>query len=447
MRVIAARIRSLAADERGFTMVTVMGVLLVATLFSVAALATADKDVPSSRKDIDRKQAYAAAEAGINDYMARLNQDSNYWTRCANVPAPAPVNQQFRRTSPTQADPRRWRQIPGSADAAYTIELIPVPGRTICDENDAAASMIDPNNGGFTIRATGRSSPASRGNPVYRSINVRFRRRGFLDFLYFTDLESRDPEFNAGDSNYTTMLTECKKYRRNGRGSPCVEITFPDGDKVNGPFHTNDRMLVSGSPDFGRDKKDRIEVSAPDSGSSSANNAWEGSNPNPTKGTWVPSAPRMDLPPSNAELANVAGTTFTGDTELEFSDSTVTVRNRTLNPTSPNYQSTWNLTSDPNFNGVIYVKNNGCTNGGTMRNPYPDPDGAGPLTWPQHDHGCGNVWVSGQYNRSITIAAENDIIIRADRDPGSGTGGSGIRRNGDAMMGLIANNSSASTTR
>ena len=163
MPMIFALIRRRLADERGFTMVTVMGVLLVATLFSVAAIAAADRDIPQSRTDLDRKQAYAAAEAGINDYMARLNQDSNYWTNCDNVKAPAPVNQQFVRTSPTQADPRKWRRLPGSTDADYTIELIPAPGKSRATRNDPAGSMINPNTQGFTIRATGRSRPNGRG--------------------------------------------------------------------------------------------------------------------------------------------------------------------------------------------------------------------------------------------------------------------------------------------
>ena len=208
MPMILALIRRRLADERGFTMVTVMGVLLVATLFSVAAIAAADRDVPQSRVDLDRKQAYAAAEAGINDYVARLNQDSNYWTNCDNVKAPAPVNQQFVRTSATQPDPRTWRRLPGSNDADYTIELIPAPGKTQCDRNDPAGSMINPNTQGFTIRSTGRSRPNGRGQAVHRSIITRFRRRGFLDFLYFTDLETTDPEFFAGTSSYSTMLTE-----------------------------------------------------------------------------------------------------------------------------------------------------------------------------------------------------------------------------------------------
>jgi hypothetical protein len=434
MPLILAAIRRRLADERGFTMVTVMGVLLVATLFSVAAIAAADRDIPQSRTDLDRKQAYAAAEAGINDYMARLNQDSNYWTLCDNVKAPAPVNQPFTRTSPTQADPRKWRRLPGSTDAEYTIELIPAPGKTACDPADPAGSMINPNTQGFTIRATGRSRPDGQGTVGHRSIITRFRRRGFLDFLYFTDLETTDPEFFAGTANYNTMLTECFKYKRNGRSSPCTEITFIDDDQVNGPLHTNDRLLISGHPDFGRDKGDEIEVVAADGVGPPAGPAWQpngSGNPEPWRGTFVPGAPRMDLPPSNGELEDLAGTVFTGDTELRFNGSTVTVRNRALNPTATNFESTWNLNSDSAFNGVIFVRNGaGCANPGTRTNPYPSPK----------DHNCANVWVSGRYDRSITIASQNDVVVKAGDDTGTGPGGKGIRRMGDAMMGLIANN-------
>ena len=438
MPMIAALRRRLR-DERGFTMVTVMGVLLVATLFSVAAIAAADRDIPQSRTDIDRKQAYAAAEAGINDYMSRLNQDSNYWTNCDNVQAPAPVNQPFVRTSPSQTDLREWRPVPGSTDAEYTIELIPAPGKSSCDTADPTGSMIDPNTQGFTIRSTGRSRPNGQGTAVYRSIVTRFRRRGFLDFLYFTDLETRDPEYWFGTASYSSMVTQCSRYKRNGRTSPCVELSFVSGDEINGPLHTNDRLLVAGNPKFGRDKDDEIEITAMDGVGPPTGPAWEvngSGSPEPWSGTYVPGAPRMELPPSNSELEELAGWVFTGDTELLFNGSTVLIRNRALNPTPP-YETTWSV-NDPTFNGVIFVRSAaGCLNPGTRSEPYPDSNTA----WPPDpkDLNCANVWVSGEYNKPVTIAAQNDVIIKADADTGTGPDGKGIRRVGSAMMGLIAN--------
>ncbi len=63
------RLRSRLADESGFTLVVVMGSMLILTLLTVGALATVQGDLPLSHKDAARKQAYAAAEAGVADYL------------------------------------------------------------------------------------------------------------------------------------------------------------------------------------------------------------------------------------------------------------------------------------------------------------------------------------------------------------------------------------------
>ena len=74
--------------EHGFSMIIVMGVMAASALFVAAAFAAANGDLPLTRDSQDRKQAYSAAEAGINYYQYHLNQDPDYWTRCTNVPAP-----------------------------------------------------------------------------------------------------------------------------------------------------------------------------------------------------------------------------------------------------------------------------------------------------------------------------------------------------------------------
>ena len=52
-------------------------------------------------------------------------------------------------------------------------------------------------------------------------------------------------------------------------------------------------------------------------------------------------------------------------------------------------------------NGVLYVKNNGACNGEIPTDANYDE--------PQR---CGNVYVSGTYSKSLTIAAANDVIVR-----------------------------------
>ena len=83
IREILSRCRS----EGGFTMgATVLGGAVMG-LVVVTAVTAARGELNVTRADLAQKQAYEAARAGIADYAYHLNQDTNYWTRCANVPS------------------------------------------------------------------------------------------------------------------------------------------------------------------------------------------------------------------------------------------------------------------------------------------------------------------------------------------------------------------------
>jgi len=184
-------LRTLARDERGMSMFIVIMAMLVTSMFIAAGYAAANGDLPMSGGSKDRKSTYAAAEAGLNFYSFHLNQDNDYWTKCDTVPAPNatepnPVNQAW---SGSGADPRRWRNIPGSA-AQYTVELLPAPGYTSCLAGNQK-SLVDLTTGTFRLRFTGRPSATSK---LRRSVVATFRRDGFLNFIYFTDFEDLDPQ-------------------------------------------------------------------------------------------------------------------------------------------------------------------------------------------------------------------------------------------------------------
>src|SRR6476659_7389054 len=133
-------------EERGFSIWIVIMTMFVTSMFVAAGYAAANGDLPLSGQSRDRKEAYSAAEAGLNFYLTHLNQDSDYWTYCDQAPDPslgvkAPVNQAWNGTG---GDPRIWRAIPGSS-AKYTIELLPSATNinpktgklyTACDPND-----------------------------------------------------------------------------------------------------------------------------------------------------------------------------------------------------------------------------------------------------------------------------------------------------------------------
>jgi len=117
-------------DQRGFTTVTLMGVLLVGGLLVAAGFTAVNPDIGFTRDDQDSKLAYNAAESGLQWYMNALARDNVYYLKCDNPPDPngtevAPVNQKY--TSGTF----KWRNLPGEA-SRYGIELIPAPGYTAC---------------------------------------------------------------------------------------------------------------------------------------------------------------------------------------------------------------------------------------------------------------------------------------------------------------------------
>src|SRR4051794_5908391 len=404
VKSLAASIRARVREEHGFTMVVVMGVLLVATAFSVAAIAAADNDDPQARKDSDSKQAYAAAEAGINYYVFHLNNDNAFWSACthtgdANLPAPTALNQ-VGQGSPS------WRNVPG-ASSQFAIELLPANGAASCDPNNAQQTMIDQNSGTFRIRSTGVA------NGVRRSIVATFKRRGFLDYVWFTDYEIRDPLISGDPAS-------CVKHWWEGRGNGCSEINFVTGDSMQGPIHTNDEFLVCGTPIFGRSGgNDKVEATNPGT-VWRPNNSCGNSTPT-INGTPVPSAPLMSLPPSNSQLASLASGTFkpTGRTDIELRANPAKICMRPM----PAYPAYWTQNAatytcyDPPANHVLYIQSGTCGVTYDQSDPYNVPAG------------CGEAWVHGTYSDNLTIGADKDVVVDGD-----------VIRSGNSMLGLIANN-------
>jgi hypothetical protein len=386
--------------------------MLATTILAGATLAAVGGDIPFARAAQDRKQAYAAAEAGVEYYAYQLARDNDYWTGCDDVPGPAagqpsPVNQ--GGVSPAH---RTWRNIAGS-DARYSIELLPANGTATCDTDDPDGTMIDDASGTFRIRSTG----VSRG--IRRSVVSTFRRTSFLDFLYFTDFETLDPQAYETQQSRTWANTNCVKYRA-ARDDDCTEITFPDWDAIRGPLHTNDDLLTCGRPDFGKKPTDLIEIGGP------AANGWTpaggcGGSPN-FIGTKRHPAPALAVPTSNERLRDVAEDdyVFFGTTEIRFEGGdtmeVTTYPNGTLD-------SATTRTMELPPNGVIYVEHNNTPQGscGTIDTPLEQDYGDSPR--------CAILYVKGTYPRSMTLASRADIVVDGD-----------LEKSGDVVLGLIATN-------
>ncbi len=440
-----------ARDEGGFTMATVIVVVFCVTLLSIAALSAAQGDLRPGAHDKGRKVAYAAAEAGVQNYLFHLARDPNYWSKCTTGALPHAVNDAWDGVSPA-ADPRRWTTLPGAA-ARYTIELQPANGSAACSTANPDATMIDAASGTFKIRATGQDL-ATR---TKRSIVTTFKRKSFLDYLYFTDKETRAPGLygmnvdsrttrentGAGRDLITWARQQCDRYYGDdpalgSRGAQffdgeylnpatgawsnldlaCNEPEFKAGDVVAGPVHTNDEILIdcaSPSPKFGDSIDDVVETSTLGrlpATPADPNAGWRGCSP-PTEpyvnfastsparpaGTWRAHAAPLTLPLTNTSLRRdaAAANRFKGTTKIALHGTTMTV-------TGTREDGTVLSGTDVAIpaDGVVYVSTNGsCPEYNAV------DSGAAPAS-------CGNLELQGDFATSVTFTAENDIVVKDD---------------------------------
>ena len=356
--------------ERGFTMVIVIGVMLVGTLLVAAAFASSDGDTTITRHDQYYKQAYDAAEAGVAYYLAHLNQNTNYWSNCYTSPIQSPGT--AYSTSSSQAIP--------NSEARYEIELLKAPNYSGACSSTASASVIDPSTGQLAIRSTGYY----RG--VKRSVIGTFKRDGFLNYLWFTNFETPDP-LAAGTSS------SCAEYHRDGRASNCGDQQFINGEPDQRSRAYQRRVLRLRQSHVRPCRQERQR---------------RGHRPgrlpamrrlSPTfNGTTTWGAPNLQMPTTNAALKSYADSTsiFTGPVHITITSSGA----RVVSSSGTVLQS--GTTYPPA--GIIYVQNGTCSTSFSAGQGYPSGGG------------CGDAWVHSTTDSAadLTIAAENDVIIDGD---------------------------------
>ncbi len=398
----------------------VLGMSLIIAL-SLVAVAAVNGDLHMNRSDLDKKRAYEAAKAGINDYVFHLHEESDYWTKCTDVkPATNAVNQ--------IGSTLKRRPVPGNTGGSYAIELLPAAGQATykqCDKANPGSSMLEPSGnlkGTFRIRSTGFAGKSQV------KIVATFKPATFLDYVYFTQRETLDP-VSYGYPNPSSQLnginSQCSKTYQEGRmssqipsaGGYCVVISFVEDDSINGPMHTNDAFVFCGKPTLGRGPADPIEVSAPPKGwfqtrdVPNQSSSCSGGNSN-VKGTYTANSPVITPPPSNAALKGIAGLRFAGQVRICLNGKNITVSGGKTCTESPLY-------SGPiPSNGVVYVESISCT---TVYSPFN-------ATYPSTS-GCGNAYIHGNYSGQLTLATENDIIVDGN-----------LIHSGEGVLGLVANN-------
>jgi hypothetical protein len=231
---LARRVRLATTADSGYALAVVIGIGLVMIIMIAGSLSVTTSGLTRADTDQDRIAAEAAAYAGVAEYQSRLSNDSTY-QKYGNPAAKFSIASGSTVALPTgaAANPAfgvlssgTWATVPsGDPGVAPTASF-----RYEVDNSKYQLSGI------IRVRSTGKV-----GN-VTRTLVADLKQEGFIDFIYFTDFETFDPDLFGG--------TDCDRYlwaTAEPRGTGCNTITFAAVDTFNGPVHTNDHMTVCGS--------------------------------------------------------------------------------------------------------------------------------------------------------------------------------------------------------
>jgi Tfp pilus assembly protein PilX len=411
------RLRPLAAEE-GISMIIVIGIMLVTSLLLVAAFTSSQGEIRLTGLDTNSKKAYYAAQAGIDDYLYHITRDSNYLSYCTSpTPANAALNQ--------EGSTANRATIPGSIgekpEEQYAIQLLTAASAPStdkkCDVNRLSETMIETTGaaaGTFRIESTGYAGNESR------SIVATFKNVNFVSYVWFTKYETFDPVAYG-----EPIKSQCGAFwpkRPEGNGECTSTNFFVTGESINGPIHTEDHAGICGRPTLGRTASDRIEFgSRGEPAGEGFSNEGCPSEANPEwVGTHIPvkEVPELEPPPGDEELQHIEGRNeYANKTEIVLEGNKMTVIRGGV--------------SEPN---VAFPKGHLIYVAGGCSKPYSP---FGPKPGYTEDATCGNVYVRGEYSESLTIAAQNDVIINGNL---IGPHNSEGTPTGTVMLGLIANN-------
>lgn len=436
---LLTRLRAVVADsDAGMALVLVLTVMSVLTLLTVAGSAYALNQLKQVGKDQNWSAALAAAEAGVDDYVSKLNRDSLYWM---HGQASTYSGSSFFDGTAGNTAFTGWTAIPGGST---------VRGYFRYDIDNSLYNQ----RGIIKIRATGKVGTSTR------TVEAQLRRGSFIDFLYFTDLETQDPALYSPSASW-----KCDQYYYAGRSSSCTQIQFASGDVVDGPAHSNDAMLMcvgtaTGLPTgtYGPWFKGKVTTNyTPTTGTKRWRQTCDtNASHTPLFSVAQPSGPiKLDMPPSNSALKsetdpaltapNPAGCLYTGPTSITLrSDGLLNIVSPLTK--SPHPVSGCAVGSGVSLppNGVLYVRTAPAT---------ADSYGiAGPTTCPTSNgvgypiandynatYSCkaGDAFVSGVLDGRLTIAAENNIVVVDDTRYAYRVDST---RTQDDLLGLIATN-------
>jgi Tfp pilus assembly protein PilX len=402
IQFLAPRFRTRAdgfRDQSGIAMTIVITVVMLMSLISLAVVQGAIGQLPLARHDQDHESALAAAEAGVDDYLNRLAQNSNYWTYNAGNLPPQP-NGAFTG----------WVAVSGGSTNGECYRY------HIDSSKTASTGIVYLTSSGKRL-AKG-STGCATGAGVIRTVNLGLRRQGFLDYLWMTDYEITDPVLSGANASACTFHAwewnaAASKYGPNDVAA-CSVVYWSTLSVLNGPVHSNDGLYVCGSPTFNGDSDTYYNSATSNNVFHSLQFAGPGAVLNPLACANGPvyarngdpaAGPILQFPPANTSIRTQADGVLGGLGCLYTGNTTITLlATGKMNVTSPKSLST-NAGCAPGANlslpanGVIYVQNVPSANS--------DPNHSS-----CSGSSCnGDVNVSGTLNGQLTIASQDDIAI------------------------------------
>ncbi|HEY2140984.1 MAG TPA: hypothetical protein VGG98_02850, partial [Solirubrobacteraceae bacterium] len=326
-------------------------------------------------------------------------------------------------------------EVPGpegkSIGEKYAIQLLPAESAPEndkkCDTNNVVETMLEQKLGGaagtFRLESTGFAEGKER------TIVATFKNANFVSYVWYSVYETGD------SSLYGKGGPECGHFYGERPSCGAFDNYFISNESVSGPMHTEDHVGICGTPEFGRNANDRIEFGNGKNravGAIGYSNESCGEAAKPTfKGKLIPPNETLSIqpPPGDEELEHIveSGYKYCGKTEIELTGENMKITGRTCSEVEAGVTEAKSTTRAFPATGVIYVSGS-C---GELYSPF------GPIPSYTGDAECGNVYVHGEYKQSLTIAAQNDVVINGNlTTPVNGEG----KPSSNALLGLIANN-------
>jgi hypothetical protein len=408
LRTLSARVRS----QAGFTMIVALGVMLVTSLLLVIAFTAAEGEIFSTRTDATQKQAYYAALAGVQEYEYKLQANPNYWQTCEGP-----------KSTIQEGNTEKYEVtvLVASTGKGFTECSTASPFKSVIESEGALANT-------FRIKSTGFAGSEKR------SLIATFQVTGFLDYVYFTNFETLDPKL------YSSAGCENKYYIEwNKEGKKCQVIEFTTGDAVNGPMHTNDSTDVGGAASFGREghvPADTVQINGGTYGGASG---CSSSAKYYTATKCYVKGEKLVPPESDSSLAAYVESSneFEGATYLVLNGSTNTIGVTRYIEKAGKAEQVKETIAWP-ANGLLYVRAAGSGKPALSCSYKFEIENSDNSTETENEKGCGNVYVSGSYSKSLTVAGERELIINGNVYPKSVEGSLGSEPTGTSTLGLIA---------